>query len=110
MPMEKSGLTVIVLLLFLCASLVACICASHAGFTGGASDREARSAAIQTMGFSSLCLSPECTGARNMTEGICGSMTDIPAGYCCHEMCNVVSPPPLPGRSLYRMEIVRTGQ
>lgn len=105
--MEKTGRVTAVILLILFASLIACVRVSQIGSTEGFNDELASRALTQTIGVCSLCLSPECAGARNMTEGFYCSMADIPAGYCAHQICDVVSAPSFAGSSLYEISLKR---
>jgi len=104
--MEKTGRRTFIMLLALGIILAAGAHASRAG-TGARTGGEAGEALCGALGTSSLCLSPECSGARSMSDGTPCSMADVPAGYCYHQVCNVVAPPPVPGASLHRMRVIR---
>ncbi len=108
--MEREGLLALIIVILLCAALAGSVFVCEASHGRGLPDRIACNILIQMVGPCSLSLSPECSGARNMTDGICGMMSDIPAGYCCHRQCDSAGPPYLPERYLYRMRVLRTGQ
>ena len=53
----------------------------------------AKAALSQALGMSSLALSADCTATRNMTEGVCACLSDMPGGYCYHTSCDTVGSP-----------------
>jgi hypothetical protein len=106
-PLEKEGLRALIVVALLFAALAVSV---MAGDGRGSSAEAACSGLLRHVGTCSLCLSSECSCARNLSDGIHGSMADMPAGYCHHQVCDVTAPPSLPRCSLYEMRILRKGQ
>jgi len=65
----------------------------------------AKAALCQALGVSSLALSADCTATRNMTEGICACLADMPGGYCYHTSCDTVGSPKQLEPTTYEMTI-----
>ncbi|MGE5558159.1 MAG: hypothetical protein ACM3WV_06040 [Bacillota bacterium] len=55
----------------------------------------AKKALLQSLGITSLSLSDDCTGTKNILSDLCGCLSDIPGGYCYHDDCNYVAAPDL---------------
>jgi len=54
----------------------------------------AASALVQSVGFTGLSLSSECTATRNpILEPTCACLGDMPGGYCYHLSCGIVGIP-----------------
>jgi hypothetical protein len=108
--MEKTGRLVLALLLSLSLLLAVCLHADHAGEKNRHLARAARKTILKTLGVCFLALSPEYAGARNLTDGVYNPIPDVPAGYCHYQSCDIVSPPEVPGRLLYKVQIVKGGK
>jgi len=55
---------------------------------------KASSALIESIGFSGLTVSSECTATRNpILEPTCACLGDLPGGYCYHLSCGIVGIP-----------------
>lgn len=66
----------------------------------------AKAVLSQALGMSSLALSADCTATRNMTEGICACLSDMPGGYCYHTSCDTVGSPKRLEPTTYEMTIL----
>lgn len=55
---------------------------------------QASGALIESIGFSGLTVSSECTATRNpILEPTCACLGDLPGGYCYHLSCGIVGIP-----------------
>ena len=95
------------ILLLLCIILIACVYNTRARHEKFILNLSSHNRLLRILNISSLSLSSEYAGVVNLTERLYAHASDIPAGYCHCQSCDIVGPAPVAKSCLCKMKFER---
>lgn len=94
-PRKNPGVRALLLIAVLACTVTLCVAAHRLMEEAAGERRVALRSLAQSIGFTSLAISSDCTLARSLTEGLAGCLGDVAGGYCTFTSCDVVARPDL---------------